>query len=100
MTIIDATPQSLTSLNLSQNEHLTPKCFSALHKFANLAHLTLEKCNIGDETIFLLLDLDPYKLNQAALKEQEDKKSRKLRMSKSLSSFGARTNNDNNADDD
>lgn len=63
MTIIDATPQSLTSLNLSQNEHLTPKCFSALHKFANLAHLTLEKCNIGDETIFLLLDLDPYKLN-------------------------------------
>ncbi len=65
MTIIESAPQSLTSLNLSQNEHLTHKCYQALHRFGNLAHLTLENCNIGDETIFLLLNLDPLKLNQA-----------------------------------
>ena len=28
-----------------------------------LAHLSLEKCNIRDETVALLFDLDPHKLN-------------------------------------
>ena len=66
MTILDATPQSLLSLNVSQNEHLSPRCFQALHRFENLAHLTLEKCNIGDETIALLLDVDPIRTGRAA----------------------------------
>lgn len=50
-------------MNLSQNEHLTPKCYTALHKFGSLANLTLENCGIGDEILALLLDLDPLKLN-------------------------------------
>ena len=64
MIIMKATPQKLTSLNLSENEHLTPKCFTYLHQFKRLAHLTLEKCNINDKTLALLLDLDPLKLNE------------------------------------
>lgn len=65
MTILKATPKSLVSLNLSHNEHLTHKCFSALHSLENLAHLSLEKCNIRDEVVALLFDLDPHKLNTA-----------------------------------
>ena len=63
MTILRATPKTLISLNLSQNEHLTIKCYRELHSMENLAHLSLEKCNIRDETIAVLLDLDPHKLN-------------------------------------
>lgn len=63
MTVFEKTPKTLISLELSKNEHLTPKCFSYLHNFPNLAHLSLENCNIGDETIALLLDLDPFKVN-------------------------------------
>ena len=63
MILFNATPRTLVSLNLSQNEHLTPKCYSELHKMENLAHLSLEKCNIKDETVALLFDLDPFKLN-------------------------------------
>ena len=63
MTLLNATPKTLVSLNLSQNEHLTPKCFIELHKLEHLAHLSLEKCNIRDETVALLFDLDPLKLN-------------------------------------
>ena len=32
----------------------------------NLAHLSLEKCNIRDDSIALLFDLDPHKLNVPA----------------------------------
>ena len=63
MTILESTPASLISLNLSQNEHLTAKCFAYLHKFENLAHLTVEKCNINDKILHILLDPDPMKLN-------------------------------------
>ena len=62
--ILRATQATLTSLNLSQNEHLTAKSYKALHKFKSLAHLTLENCGIGDEILALLLDLDPLKYNQ------------------------------------
>ena len=64
MIIMKATSRKLTSLNLSENEHLTPKCFTYLHEFKRLANLTLEKCNIRDETLALLLDLDPLRLNE------------------------------------
>ena len=64
MIIMKAVPQKLTSLNLSENEHLSPKCFTYLHQFKRLANLTLEKCNINDKTLALLLDLDPLKLNE------------------------------------
>ena len=63
MTILRATPKTLLSLNLSQNEHLTTKCFSELHSLENLAHLSLEKCNIRDDAIAVLMDTDPHKLN-------------------------------------
>ena len=63
MIILAATPKTLVSLNLSSNEHLTAKCFALLHNYESLAHLTLEKCNIKDETVGLLLDPDPFKLN-------------------------------------
>jgi len=66
MTIFKKTPMTLSSLSLSQNEHLTPKCFALLHQFENLIHLSLEKCNIGDEIIAVLLDLDPLKFNKVS----------------------------------
>lgn len=77
MIILNATPKTLVSLNLSQNEHLTAKCFASLHNYENLAHLTLEKCNIRDETVSLLLDLDPFKLNvvEESLQKQKSRKS-------------------------
>ena len=34
-----------------------------MHVFTNLQYLSLCKCNIGDETILLLLNTDPFKLN-------------------------------------
>ena len=61
--LIENTPNSLVSLDLSQNEHLSTKCYKMLHKFTNLQYLRLCKCNIGDETIQVLLDTDPEKLN-------------------------------------
>jgi len=64
MTIFKKAPMTLSSLSLSQNEHLTLKCFALLHHFQNLTHLSLEKCNIGDEVIAVLLDLDPLKINK------------------------------------
>ena len=63
MTILAATPNSLISLNLSLNEHLTPMCYQELHKFDSLEHLTLERCNIGDDIIAILLNPDPLRLN-------------------------------------
>ena len=66
--ILETTPRTLTSLNLSNNEHLTAKCYSVLHKFDSLAHLTLEKCNINDEILNLLLDLDPLGLSPEPIK--------------------------------
>lgn len=59
ITLIENTPKSLVSLDLSQNEHLSSKCYKMLHKFTNLQYLSLCKCNIGDETILVLLDTDP-----------------------------------------
>ena len=63
MTILAATPNTLLSLNLSVNEHLTPKCYQELHRFESLQHLTLERCNIGDDIIAILLDPDPFRQN-------------------------------------
>lgn len=63
MIVFEKTPKTLISLELSKNEHLTPKCFSFLHNFPSLAHLSVENCNIGDETIAILLNLDPLKVN-------------------------------------
>ena len=94
LTILEATPKTLTSLNLSNNEHLTAKCYSALHKFDSLANLTLEKCNIGDEILFLLLELDPLGLNpepspRKIISKSPSRKKTKKSKSKFLASFGA-----------
>ena len=61
----DSPRRTIKSLNLSLNEHLTPKCFQALHYFDSLQHLTLEKCNIGDDILKLLLNLDPFEVRKA-----------------------------------
>ena len=58
-TLMKNLPKSLTGLNLSKNEHLTMKCYRMLHEISHLTHLTLEKCNISDDIVNILLDVYP-----------------------------------------
>ena len=63
-TLIESTPRTLLDLDLSRNEHLTASCYKKLHNFSNLQYLSICNCNIGDETIFLILDTDAMQLNK------------------------------------
>ena len=58
--IIGSLPKNLTALNLSQNEHLTVSCYKELHSVPKLTHLSLEKCNITDDILKVILDLKPH----------------------------------------
>lgn len=64
--IVDSTPKTLISLDISQNEHLSHKCYEKLHMFSSLQSLTVSKCNLSDDVIMLICNTDPFKLNEAA----------------------------------